>query len=361
MTKRSFILASVCFAGCTAGPVIAQRPNDPPDVATPSRGAPGTESPGAVDERVAEAFRAAIAVLNQLDGRDDTMMSPSEAEELERCAEIMRTREPENPWLHYLYGRIQALAGRQGAAIEHLRRFVATREGRNDWRARRVLGDLYVGPYPQLAKAEYEAANRLKENEPSVLYGLSVCAFKLGQVEEAVRLAQQVVTADRRPTARHLGNLAQVLRARRRWDESLRAAEQALQAARDTAGRREGERTPLQAIEAQFALLIDIRRARLAESSGTAADRLQLARDIRARAENATKLSLHDALDVLQEGVEETAPNTPVALRERYAVVLAETGRRDEAIAEFERLLAADPANAAAAEWLARLRPDPDP
>ena len=73
------------------------------------------------------------------------------------------------------------------------------------------------------------------------------------------------------------------------------------------------------------------------------------------------RLALHDALRVLELGVNSTAPNTPARLQEQYAVTLAEVGRSEDAVAAFEKLLTLDPSNSTATDWLERLRSTPKP
>jgi hypothetical protein len=54
-------------------------------------------------------------------------------------------------------------------------------------------------------------------------------------------------------------------------------------------------------------------------------------------------------------------------LVERHSIALADVGRREAAIAAFERILGVDPANATARDWLKQLgvnveaKPSPEP
>ncbi len=358
MTLRAMFVVVLALAAFNAigasaqNPRRSERPSDPENAVARSIEPKETSAQG--------ALRAALDLLKRLDVGDTHTPAPEDVETLTRTIEVIRGAEPGNPWLQYLYGRLMALNGRQGDAITAMQSFLETREGRNDWRAHQVLGDLYVNGYPQLAEAEYREANSLKGQVPAVLYGLSRCAFKLGQFDKAAELARKAVAADGRKTLRFVAHLARILAARHDWDGADRQARAALGIAQAAARHRRGEQAPLESIDAQYALLIDITRSRLAASPGVAERYLQLADLIGARAENARLIAWHKALTVLANGVESTAPNTTPSMKEQYAVALAEVGRHDEAVAKFKEILAADPTNEIALQWLTRLqRVDP--
>jgi len=301
-----------------------------------------------------DAIRAARELLDRLDA--GAAVATEDSESLGRYLEAIRMQAPSSPWLAYLQGRTLVLTGQRFDAISHLRAFLETREGRNDWKTRWVLGDLFLAEYPQLAKTEYEAADRLKPDEPAVLYGLSAAAAKLGRTNESLELARRVVEADGRRTVRYLRHLARLLASERQWPEASREAVNALRAAQEQATSRPGERAPLQLVDAQYQLIIEVLQERLSSLPGSDENYLELVRLLGERAANIDKLVAHDVLAVLKKGVEDTAPDTSPGLRERYAVALAEVGRREEAITEFEKVLAADPASVTATDWLARLR-----
>ena len=318
---------------------------------------PSTERPPAPSEMtVDEAIHAAIDVLDKLEPGEDGDTRSFLLDELDRLAGIVRDAAPDNPWLHYLYGRAHAIAGRQGDAIDLLRKFIETREGRNEWRAHRLLGDLFVEDFPRLAKANYRRAFALNENEPTVLYGLSRCAAKIGEYPEAVRLAEEAVAADGRKTIRYLNHFARLLTRTQQWAAAKREAQAALRLADQAVEERPGEQSPLQILDAQYTLLADISTGQANETPEAIEPYLETIRYLQARGELATKISLFPILDILKTAIEQTRPNHAPELIEEYAKTLAQVGRRDSAIAEFEKLLEVDPSNPAAAEWLHRLR-----
>lgn len=356
MILRSMFAVALAVAAFNAIGAYAQDPRPKKMRSDQENVAPASASTTKTETSADGALRAAFDLLNRLEADDTHKPAPEDIETLTRYIEAIGSAEVGNPRLQYLYGRLMALSGRQGDAIAAMRSFLETREGRNDWRAHQVLGDLYVNGYPQLAKAEYEEADSLKGHVPGVLYGLSRCAFKLGRSDEAAELARKAVAADGRKTLRFVSHLARIHAARHDWAQADREARAALGIAQATGGDRPGEAALLETIDAQYALLIDITQSRLADSPGVPERYLQLVDLIGGRAENARLIAWRKALTVLANGVDATAPNTTPSMKEQYAIALAEVGRHDEAVVRFQEILAADPANEVASRWLERLQ-----
>jgi tetratricopeptide (TPR) repeat protein len=251
------------------------------------------------------------------------------------------------------------MAGRSGDAIDQLRKFTQSRDGRNEWKAYRVLGDLFVSEFPRLAQGSYEKAAELNPNEPSVLSGLSICASKAGNFDEAIRLARQAADADGLRNARYSHRLARALMARQMFDESEKAAAKALELAEARVQKDPGRRTSLQSLMDQYGLLMEIMAARILVSPTVDPDvYIRLAEFTGQRADVAHRIAQHDMVAVLEAAVTKTVPDTPMRLREKYAAQLAAAGRTKDAIAEYETILAADPEHKTAGEALALLRRD---
>lgn len=340
-----------------------------PTLATPPI---GTEARQNSADSVAEAIRSATRLLDELQTVEDSHRRKALTTQIEVHLDAIRTADGSNPWLAYLYGRMLAKTGRQGDAIQQLRRFTTTREGRNEWHVYLLLGDLFAGEFPQLAKANYQKAQALNEGEADVIFGLSKCALKLGHVEEAISLARQAVQADPTQSPKYRIQLVHTLRRLGRWDEAAREAEAALEQSKRDAQQAPGKLTPLLMIDSEYQLLIDVFRSRIREASMNrerdlpfdaarfADDHLRLAHHIRERAVNAQSMAVHEMVRTLRSGVEETAPETPIFLLESYGVILAEAGRNAAAIDVFERILSKNPTNKLANDWLDRLRPTSD-
>jgi len=313
-------------------------------------------TPSDVKPSPEEALRAAEEAIVGAEQQDEGVVLPTVMEEINRRLTTLQSVDPNQLRLSYLYGRAYALAGRTGDAIDQLRKFVETRDGRNEWRAHQQLGDLFVAEFPRLARASYDKALALKAGEPTALMGLSTCAYKTGEVDEALRFAQQSADSDGRQTVRIVAHLARMFTAKQQWADADRTAVLAMELAEAAVRKQPGRRGPVQTLEAQYDLLVDFLQARIKEKVAGPDDFVRLAGYIRKRNDVAARLALHDALRVLELGVSSTAPNTPARLQEQYALTLAEVGRTAAAVAAFEKLLALDPSNSTAADWLERLR-----
>ncbi len=206
-------LLPIAIAIVSAPPLIA--------LATPPA---ATDARQVSTDSVAEAIRSATRLLDELDTAEDGQRAQTLATKVEDHLDVIRTADESNPWLAYLYGRMLAKTGRQGDAIQQLRRFTTTREGRNEWHAYLLLGDLFVGEFPQLAKANYQKAQVLNQGESDVILGLSKCALKLGHTKEAIALARQAVKANPTQSAKYRIQLVQALRRLGQWDEAAREA-----------------------------------------------------------------------------------------------------------------------------------------
>jgi len=325
----------------------------------------------APDDGVEDAIRLAKEVLDRHEPLEDRKQAEAWLEQVNGYLDTIRVSDPSNAWLPYLYGQALARAGRAGAAIDQLRKFVGTREGRNEWRAFRLLGDLFVTEFPQLAKANYRKARELNPGQVDVILGLSRCALKLGATAEALSLAREAVAADGRASAEPTSHLARTLAAAGQTAEALREARAALDLAKRDIKTKPGRRAPLLVVDLQYQLLIEVIRARIGEGTADvrkspnfdaerfAKDYVSLAKYMREKAGNAQYIAKYEVLRVLESGVEATAPNTPAELLEQYGSALADVGHRDAAVDVFQQLLSSDPSNTVAKEWLVRLNVAP--
>lgn len=311
-------------------------------------------------ESADDAVRSALDLVHRLaEGEEEAGWADVSAR-MDHLVSVIQSDDPDNPWLSYLYAWVYAIGGQKGDAIERLQGFVETREGRNEWRAFRLLGDLLVDQFPRLARSNYQKAGDLVDREASVLYGLSQCAMATGDVGEAIRLAREAVDADKTTGVRYLSHLSRMLMRQRRWVEAKRAAETALERARARQRKDPTSERPLRLADLQYQLLMDITRARINEGP-TPEAYVRLAGYLMRRAEIADQLQQHELLRLLEVAVGLPGGDSHRPLQEQYAVSLATLERTEAAVAAFERVLSLDPSNALARTWLARLRPEPPP
>jgi|CXWL01.1.fsa_nt_gi tetratricopeptide (TPR) repeat protein len=338
---------AIGFAGGHA--LFAQTPPPPPTEPA--------AAPAKLTIDVNEAVQKARTLIESIDSNLADAPSRETLQELEKLIEDIQTADPAHPWLTYLLGRAYGLAGRNGDAIDQLRKFVQTRDGRNDWRAHQVLGDMFVGEFPRLAQGSYEKAAELNPNEPSVLTGLSNCANRAGNLDEGIRLARLAVAADGYNNVRYPHRLARALMARKQFDEAEKEAMKALSIAEDRVQKNPGKRVSLQIFVEQFSLLIELMSARiLAATTVDPQAYIRFAELTGVRADIMNRLAKHDQVAILESAVTKTGPDTPIALRQKYAAYLVEAGRTDDAIAEYEKIIAAEPGQKDATEALAQLK-----
>ncbi len=308
-----------------------------------------------------EAIQAAIEAIDRLDALSDVDAKQATVAEINRYIAHAQEQDPANAWLTYVFGRLYLSVGRLADARDQLLKFAQTREGKNHWRSQRILGDLFVDAWPRLAQRHYEKAAALKPNEPSVLTGLATCAFKLGDFDKAVRCARETVVADGRRNVDYLDRLARMLLERELWEEAQREAAYALELALGEVRDHPDMPGPLRLLHGQYDLMIDLAEARISQHPEAAVNYLDLNRHMSERAQVLLTLSHHERLAMLELGLGRTESQPSPALLVACAIELAQVGRRDEAIATFQRAVALDPDNPTAREWLNRLQATPVP
>lgn len=348
-------IAACCtiVLGFMVAPAYAQpTPSKPPNTQNDS----DERTRSALSMGVEEAIATAIAELDRMEDQDEPVTGKEAFAAVEPYLKAIQTKAPGNSWIRYIRGRLWNIAGRRGDAIDELRAFVRTREGRNEWRASSLLGDLFVDGFPTLARANYERAGALRTGEPSILMGISRCAVNLRQADQALTFARQAADVDGRQTVKYVSHLANVLFGERRWDEALVEATTALALAERDARAAPGKLKPLQILDFQYEQLVQILDARITRGSEIADDCLRYARYAVSRGRVLVLLALHDSISALERGIQRTQPDPDRKLLESYAQTLAKVGRNEMAIETFLQLLEADPENTSYEESLEQLR-----
>lgn len=306
---------------------------------------------------VGEALDLARNAIDRLVDSDDPAVRKKAGADLDRGLAVIRTKDPNHPWLPYLYAFVHLREGRSWDAVDQLQKFVNTRDGRNEWKAYRTLGNIVVDSFPRLARSHFLKAAALKEGEPSVLYGLSRCAANIGDYAEALDYAEQAVTADRRKSIKYLTHLAHIAQIRKEWSTATSAANDALAAAKQKVAARGGSFKLLSNVEAQYKLLIEIESARLQDVRDVAElarGYMQLADYARGRSEIVVEMTKYDITGILQAGVDRLGDDAPTELLVQTVIALTNVGNHDDAAALCHRILEKEPGNAFATEWLSQ-------
>ncbi len=321
--------------------------------------APPQSQPAIDPSRLAvdEALDLARRAIDQLVASQDPDVRERANRDLDRGLAIVKTNAPDHPWLPYLYAFVSIRQEQAWDAVDHLRNFVRTRDGRTEWKAHRTLGELVVNEFTRLARSHFDKAASLIDGEPTVLYGLSRCAANVGDYAEALEFAKQTVAADRRQSIDHLTHLARTARFRKEWTTATAAAEDSLKLSKNVVTARPGELDPLMAVNAQYKLLIETETARLSAlryPMQVSAGFIKLAGYARDRAKIVALISKHEVVSMLDAGLERLGEDASIGILEQTVVAYYDVGRDDDAIAICRRILNQQPENAVAQEWLAR-------
>lgn len=306
---------------------------------------------------VNQAIQSADELFDRLEARRPIASDDKDLSRVEARIQEISTADPDNVHLLFLRGRHLALTGRTGDASIKLLQFVETPQGKTEWRAFRLLGDMLLDEFPQLAKSNYKKASTLSPGEASVLFGLSVCEMKLGNVERGVALAGEAVKADGRSTIRYVSHLATALQAAEHSDEARLEAENALRMAEREAERNPFARQSLEGVQAQLTIVMSILQARIRTKRGDVVnDYLRFDTCVRQLNRVKEKITLHDWLTVVESRIQSSEPKPVPAMLRMYGVLLSDVGRTDDAIDALERVLELDPQDAKAKASLTKLR-----
>ncbi|MHC5109513.1 MAG: tetratricopeptide repeat protein [Planctomycetota bacterium] len=266
--------------------------------------------------------------------------------------EILVVEVPQEPRLAYFEGKLLAAAGRPREAVSKLQAFVDTREGRNDWRTFRLMGDLLVEQYPRLARSHYARAESLHPGDVGVKYGLAQVAAQTGRRDEAISTGRELVQLDGEKKRRYMAFLARVLLMDSQWDEAGTVAADALELFDAAAKEQRDVIEPLLGVDGMFSVQVQSLRARMALVEPSPADFEKLSALIAGQARNRLAINLFEAGRVFEEGLVRFGDEAPVSFLMAYGDFLREVGRHSSARAKYERVLEKEPDHAGAREAL---------
>ncbi len=219
-TRRPSLLIAVLALGVTSGDLHAQQ--------TPGRsGAAAEELRLSIDNALTRARELVVGL------EDDTLpveQQQTAYSDATRLVKYVQELDPLNARAQFLLGRLSILANRPREALGYIEAYLRDDQGKNDWLAHKLVGDLYVVSYPKLATAEYRRAIELAADEPDAHVGLARAYLKLNEPEDAVASARRAIQLDRDNTAAYRAVLARGFLARsEQVDEAIQAAREAVE------------------------------------------------------------------------------------------------------------------------------------
>ncbi|MHC4066538.1 MAG: tetratricopeptide repeat protein [Planctomycetota bacterium] len=321
--------------------VVAQEP----DSAEPDA-APRFKTPASLVEALDLALAAVREAEKQGAGAREKL------EEAKHYTQMVYGKDPTNAKAHFVSARINILIGRSRDAFSQINTYVQTADGRNDWEAFKILGNLHFeGGYYVQAEAKYKRASSLNPDEAPIYVGLCKCAIKRGQRRDAEKWGKQATEKDGgSPEAHEV--YAQALLRNSKFDEAKQAIEAAVRVTKDRLRTNPGDTALLTKLNARYQLLEGILQAIIKRDPDLAEPYWQYARSVLAQVEVQRMFSINKALKKLDEGITATAPNTPAGMIFEYADLLASVGRYEEAVTVLQEFLEADPTNTTAQDKL---------
>ncbi|UCF32558.1 MAG: hypothetical protein JSV78_09500 [Phycisphaerales bacterium] len=372
MNVRAFLPALIGFA-CLMQPfahaqVDSQKPTAPESAAEDRRESAATKDAADAGEpkeepkkslTVEEAILLGRQSIETIDEEKNLETVQAAADDLQRCSATLTIQDPGNPWIPYFNGVTFAYTGRFGDATTELEVFTKSRIGQSEWRAFRILGDLFVDDYPALAESEYAKANQLHENQPSVLFGLSRAYSNLGRTKDATEYARRAVNADAQGTVAYIAHLAAMLAREDEYAEATQVAIQAVDRAKLQRDRDPTDAAALRTLEAQYSALTSLLRNRIKQTPDAVKLYIELADNLEATAAVRLELSAIDALRAVNLGLEAAKPGRPLELLEKRAELLHKLNRTEEAKETYKEILEGHPDHGPARQSLERFKTQP--
>jgi len=328
---------------------------DPPAASATDEGAAtdtvGDEAPTAISAE--EAIASALRSLDAIDQGADA------AESLKSAAEMLKIAAgsaPGDARLLWISGRIRLLTGQGVDAIREIRAYTQSPQGRNDWIAFRTLGDALAGQYASLAAAEYKKAYALNDQDPRVLIGLSRTARAQGRAAEARLWAQRATQLPGGRRIEFLTYYGQLLREAGNASEALKVAAAALEQAKAIRRDNLADAAALTVLETQYQVYMVFLRDAIAAAPGNAEFYLLFARAGEELGEIEMLIQWHNVRKSLAHGLETLGDEAPLTMHLEHARVTGAIGLIDEAIAEYEEIIAAHADHAEAKSALEALR-----
>ncbi len=345
---RTFAL-NLVLAGLLACPISVFAQFDDPTSPPPPKGA--SPYAGLSPE---EALDKALEIVTGLEEseRDPDEVQEERKEYTETLAIIDRILEidPLNKTASYVKGRLHILAGRPRSALPMIEEYVNDPAGLNDWRAYKILGDLYISSFPKHAVSKYRQAIQLAENEAEPVIGLARAQLKLSNPKEAVENAQNAIRLDKKGESSYHATLAEALMMDKKFEDAARASEAAVKMSEEDISRNPEIKSLLVDLQTNYDLRLQC-VSQLAALYPERADYVvQLAQIWQDKADLERVVAYHQAVLMIERS--KTNPQLKVSPELLYeeARLNRLVSRNDKALIALDELLKLDPNFAPAIE-----------
>jgi tetratricopeptide (TPR) repeat protein len=296
-----------------------------------------------------------------------------------QLADFVLSAQPLNARAQFIKGRVLLLEGRTREARALIQEYTEDeREGRLDWLGFKLLGDILLeGKYYELADAKYKQALKLNRNEPQIFFGLARAAINRLMPEEAADYARQGIALQSPPRAQDYALLAQTrlgsmrtamtdpdAKSERISDlqmEAQSAARRAVELAREKVRENPSRVNRLNQLNNLLTLQRAIEESRLILQPERANVYMDIARIVQDQADLARLMTYHQAIGILERGVEATGENVTPDLLYELARLMYAVGRVEDSRATLVLLLETYPDHAEGQALLAKVGKPPTP
>ena len=304
-----------------------------------------------------EALEKALEAIAAAEkGGPDAALNLQQASQL---ANYVLAISPGDPQAGFVIGRAILLEGRTREAMSYLTAYTKTREGQLDWLGFKLLGDiLSQGKYYELAQANYKQALELNKNKPEIYLGLAGVQLARKMYGEAAKHAEKAIDLDPEPNPHAHAFRAHILLEGVRdeytppqeKEKSLRDAEpaaaQAVEATKEEISRHPGDTQLLNDLNQRYALMLGILQEKLGMYPEQVEIYLKISALIQDQANLARLIAYHHALQLLERGIEATAPETSPELLWETARLQYAVARNEDALKTLDALLEKNPEHA---------------
>ncbi len=339
MTRVSAALTWIIGAGLLLNAGLPVALGQTPEAAPAEEAA---DAPPAEALTVPDAVTLALTAIEKAEaGGPEATVAAQKAYQL---AQYVLAKDPTNAHGTFVLGRVLLLQGRYREAMGYLREYTSTRVGSNDWLGFKLLADILTqGSYYELAQAKYEEALKLNKVEPSIHLGLARVKLAQKMLEDAAQHARQAIELDEEPSLAAQAILAQTLLQMKNYEEADVSSQRAVELARAAIREAPFDRPKLMKLNEMLGLRLGILQTRQAVMPEQANTYIAMAHVIQDQADLGRLMAWHQAVAILEQGVTNTAPNTPPELLLETARLQYAVGRKEDACIAVDSLLDTHP------------------